>query len=103
MDVKQWLTGWKAIGKHIGKSAKTAQRYARKGMPFFRDPGGRPVSLPWQLNEWLVEMNQDHYDDKTWTDRGIRIALLYEDDKAKDEREFKERLIEAQRPVRSRF
>jgi hypothetical protein len=32
METDQWLSGWREIGKYIGKSAKTAQRYGRDGM-----------------------------------------------------------------------
>jgi len=35
MATDEWLFGWKDIGKYLGKSAKTAQRYAKNGMPFF--------------------------------------------------------------------
>jgi hypothetical protein len=30
MDEENWLVGWREIGKYIGKSAKTAQRYGKK-------------------------------------------------------------------------
>ena len=46
-------------------------------MPFFRDPGGRPVALPWQVNEWLFELNQEMRDKGIWKDKGIGKALAY--------------------------
>jgi hypothetical protein len=103
MYEEKWLTGWREIGKYIGKSAKTAHRYSREGMPFFRDAGGRPIAKPSQIDEWIVELNQDNYDDKTWADRGIRSALLYEAEKENAAKEFNERLVAAQRPPRGRF
>ena len=103
MDEEKWLVGWREIGKYIGKSAKTAQWYASKGMPFFRDFGGRPTALPWQIDQWIVEMNQSNYDNKTWRDKGIRMALLSERDREDERKDFSERLLSAQRPPRSRF
>jgi hypothetical protein len=44
MEIDEWLVGWREIGKYLGKSGKTAQRWARAEMPFFRDPGGRPMA-----------------------------------------------------------
>jgi hypothetical protein len=107
METDQWLVGWREIGKYLGKSARTAQRYAHDGMPFFRDPSGRPIVKPSLIDEYILDLNQSHYDDKTWRDEGIDTALNYEkykdSEKEKDRKEFEERVIHAQRPVRSRF
>jgi hypothetical protein len=48
------MVGWLDIGKYLGKSAKTAQRHARNGMPFFRDPGGRPIAKPSMIDNYIV-------------------------------------------------
>jgi hypothetical protein len=103
MPEETWLVGWRDIGKYIGKSARTAQRYARKGMPFFRDPGGRPIAKPSLIDEYISDLNQCNYDDKTWRDEGIDTALTYEGDKEKARREFNEKFLLAQRPTRSMF
>lgn len=103
MDNENWLVGWREIGKHIGKSAKTAHRWARQGMPFFRDPGGRPIALPWQIDQWIRRINQSMSDANSWPDKGIKKALSYDREKEKAEKEFNERYIDAQRPVRGRF
>ena len=104
MDEEKWLVGWKAIGKYIGKSAKTAQRYGKKHrMPFLKNAGKRSVALPWQIDKWILRFNKRFYDGKIWTDKGIKSALIYEADKEKAEKEFNERFLTAQRPVRSRF
>jgi hypothetical protein len=103
MAEDQWLTGWREIGLYIGKSAKTAQRYARDGMPFFRDPGGRPIAKPSMIDEYLSDLNQSKYEDKSWRDKGIDTALEYEDGKKKRLEDFDKQLIEAQRPSKSRF
>ena len=34
MEAEEWLVGWRDIGNYIKKSAKTAQRYTKDGMPF---------------------------------------------------------------------
>ena len=98
MATDEWLTGWRDIGKYIKKSAKTAQRYARDGMPFFRDPGGRPIAKPSMIDEYLVDLNRDNYDHKKWKDEGIDTALAYENYKEKQRKEFDQKFIEAQKP-----
>ena len=103
METDQWICGWLGIGKYIGKSATTAKRYAKRGMPFFRDPGGRPIANKKQIDDYIYELNQRNYELKIWTDEGIDTALSYEDYEEKKQAEFKERLIAAQRPPRSRF
>ena len=104
MDEENWLVGWKAIGKYIGKSAKTAQRYGKKhGMPFLRDGGDRPIAKPSQIDRWILGFNRRFYDEKIWPDKGIGTALRYESDQEKDEKDFNERFLAAQRPPRSRF
>ena len=103
MENESWLIGWNQIGKYIGRSGKTARRWARDGMPFFRDPGGRPIAKPSMLDEFIVDLNQSNFDDKTWRDTGIRMALLSEEYKEKQRKEFDEKLLAAQRPPRSRF
>lgn len=103
MEIDEWLVGWREIGKYLGKSAKTAQRWARDGMPFFRDPGGRPMAQKSQINEFIRDLNQCKHDDKSWPDDGIDTALNYEDYKDKKQKEFDERLLEAKRPTRGRF
>jgi len=103
METDHWLVGWRDIGKYIGKSAKTAQRYARAGMPFFRDPGGRPIAKPSMIDEYISDLNQCNYDDKTWRDEGIDTALSYEGHKEKARKEFDERFLLAQRPPKCQF
>jgi hypothetical protein len=103
MDTENWLVGWREIGKYVGRSAKTAQRWAREGMPFCRDPGGRPMAKPSQIDKYILDLNRSNYDDKTWRDKGIDTALEYEGDKEKKKREFDEKLFLAQRPTRSMF
>lgn len=103
METDEWLVGWRAIGKYLGKSAKTAQRWARDGLPFFRDPSGRPMAQKSHLDVYILELNQSKYEDKIWRDEGIDTALAYENEKVKKKKELNERLISAQRPTRSRF
>ena len=82
---------------------KTAQCYARGGMPFFRDPGGRPIAKPSMIDEYILDLNRSQYDDKVWKDKGIKIALAYEDYDEKERKDFDERFIQAQKPPRSRY
>ena len=103
MATEEWLVGWRDIGKYLKKSAKTAQKYARDGMPFFRDSGGHPIAKPSMIDNYIVELNQDMHDDKIWTDKGIESALGYEADKERAQKEFDAQLIEARRPPRGKF
>ncbi len=103
MGNDSWLIGWKAIGLYIGRSAKTAQRWGKEGMPFYRDPAGRPIAKPSMIDEYLLDLNRDNYNDKTWKDGGIETALSYEDYHEKKQKDFDEKLLAAQRPPRSRF
>jgi hypothetical protein len=104
MDEENWLVGWREIGKYIGKSAKTAQRYGKKvGMPFLRDGGDRPIAKPSQIDKWIFRFNRRYYDEKIWQDKGINSALIYETEKDDAEKDFSERVIAAQRPTRGRF
>ncbi len=56
-----------------------------------------------QIDEYIRDLNQAKHDDKSWPDEGIDTALNYEDYKDKKQKELDERLLEAKRPVRSRF
>lgn len=103
MEAEQWLVGWLDIGKYLKKSAKTAQKYAKNGMPFFRDAGGHPIAKPSMIDEYIVDLNRNNYNDKKWLDDGIGTSLSYEDYKEKLKKYFNDRCIEAQRPPRSRF
>ncbi len=104
METDQWFSGWREIGKYFGKSARTAQRYARDdGMPFFRDPSGRPMAMKSHLDAYILKMNQYNYNTKNWQDKGIGKALGYENEKAKQKKDLDERFILAQKPTRSRF
>ena len=103
MDEDDWLVGWKSIGKYVGRSPRTAHRWAREGMPFFRDPAGRPIAKRSHLDDYIVGLNQDQYDAKVWKDRGIKTALSYEEYDEKQRKEFEERISAAQRRPRGMF
>ena len=101
METDEWLVGWRDIGNYIKKSAKTAQRYAKDGMPFFCDPGGMPIAKKSMIDEYLVDLNRDNYDDKKWQDEGIATSLSYENYREKQKKAFDERFLLPQRPPRS--
>ena len=56
-----------------------------------------------QINEFILEMNQCNCNNKNWQDKGINKAPGYENEKAKQKKDFDEQLILAQKPTRSRF
>jgi hypothetical protein len=72
-------------------------------MPFFRDAGGHPIAKPSMIDEYIVDLNRDNYNDKKWRDDGIATSLSYEDCKEKLKKDFNGKYVEAQRPPRSRF
>ena len=55
------------------------------------------------IDKFIVELNQEQYNDKVWKDKGIKIALVYEYEKEQVRKDFDERFIWGQRPPRSRF
>ncbi|MCK7467965.1 MAG: hypothetical protein MZU91_07465 [Desulfosudis oleivorans] len=55
------------------------------------------------IDDYIVELNRDNYNDKKWRDEGIATSLSYEDCKEKLKKDFNEKYIEARRPPRSRF
>jgi phage terminase Nu1 subunit (DNA packaging protein) len=92
-----WIFGWDNISQYLGKTARTAQRYARQGMPVFRDPGGRPMARKDQIDKYIVELNKEIKDGEP----GVKEALemIYEEER--EAKDFRERLIHAQRRPRS--
>ena len=55
------------------------------------------------IDEYILDLNRSQYDDKVWKDKGIKIALAYEDYDEKERKDFDERFIQAQKPPRSRY
>jgi len=55
-----WLSGWKSIASYCGGiSVTTARKYHRKyGLPVRRLPGGQPVAIQLELDNWLVIMDE---------------------------------------------
>jgi hypothetical protein len=76
---ERWLISWKEIREYLGRSAKTAQRWAKDGIPFYRDPVGRPIAKPSMIDEYIVDVNRDNYNAKKWRDDGIGTSISYED------------------------
>jgi hypothetical protein len=51
----EFLYGWKAIGAHIGRSGRTARRWAaEKSLPILRGLNGRPFALRSELTVFLM-------------------------------------------------
>jgi hypothetical protein len=66
MDEENWLVGWREIGKYIGKSAKTAQRYGKKvGTPLLNSlVEGKVIKGLIILNQTLLQ--EAHYTGREW-------------------------------------
>jgi len=59
MELEGWLTGWKAIAQYIDRSTKTARKYYKDyGMPVRRGPQYMPIALPYELDRWLVLLDE---------------------------------------------
>jgi hypothetical protein len=53
-----WLTGWKEISQYVGLHIRTCKRYKKKySLPVKHLPGGTPVSLPYELDQWLINFD----------------------------------------------
>ena len=65
--------GWKTIANHLGRDARTAQRWHRdRGMPVHHIPGAKGASVfayPEELKSWL----NGHPD---WTDTTLAYRRL---------------------------
>jgi len=88
---------------HVSIGSMTASTMGTCWDAFFRDPGGRPMVKTFMIDKFIVELNQEQYNDKVWKDKSIKIALVYEYEKEQVRKDFDERFIWAQRPPRSRF
>ncbi|MBE0568907.1 MAG: hypothetical protein IH577_04450, partial [Deltaproteobacteria bacterium] len=51
MPEGRWVSTWKQIGKHLGCSAKSAKRKAKRGLPVHYD-GPIPTAYTLDLDEW---------------------------------------------------
>ena len=53
------IHGWKAIGQHIGRSARTARRWCDTyGLPVRRSIAGRPFALTFEINKWMLILDE---------------------------------------------
>jgi hypothetical protein len=52
------IQGWKAIGRHIGRSGRTARRWSDNyGMPIRHAITGRPFAFIHELGLWMVKVD----------------------------------------------
>lgn len=50
------IQGWQAIGKHFGRSARTARRYYDNyQMPIRYSRTGQPFAIKQELNAWMLK------------------------------------------------
>ena len=53
------IQGWKAIGRHIGRSGRTARRwYDNYKMPVRNAITGRPFAFIHELDLWMVKVDE---------------------------------------------
>jgi len=102
METEDWLVGWREIGKYVGRSAKTAQRWAHDGMPTFRDPFGRPITKPSLIDKYIIDLNRGDYNRgvRPWKGDDVDNAIAYVEEAEKARKDFVRRLIEAQKRPR---
>lgn len=57
-----WLTGWKSISAYVGLHVHTCKKYKKRySFPVKYLPGGTPVCLPYELDQWIVAFNKSKY------------------------------------------
>jgi len=49
------------------------------------------MAKPSMIDEYIVDLNRDNYNDKKWLDDGIGSSLSYEDYKEKLKKDFNDR------------
>jgi hypothetical protein len=60
MRYEGWLTGWKAIAQYTGLSIDTCKSYTKRySLPVKHLPGGKPVALPYELDQYLITFDTD--------------------------------------------
>ena len=53
------LQGWQKIGRHIGRSSRTARRWVDKyGMPIRQAVTGRPFAFIHELDFWMAKVDE---------------------------------------------
>jgi len=45
------------------------------------------------IDQFLVNLNREHYDDQTWQDEGVEAALGYENQKDRERKDLNERFV----------
>ncbi len=57
--MEEWLYGWKAIAERCSVTVKTAKKYHNKyGMTVRRGPKNKPIALPHELDQWLINFDE---------------------------------------------
>ena len=79
-----YLIVWKNIGRYLGRSQKTVQRWEQKeGLPVLRDPSGRPLASPEHIHEWLLKFSDKYFSGLP----GVNAALEIERQEEKKRQE----------------
>ena len=53
-----WLRGWKMISAYMSCSVKTAKKYYKRyHLTVRRGPGGMPIALKDEVDQWLREFD----------------------------------------------
>jgi len=53
------LSYWDEISSYLNVSNKTAQRYAKKGMPVEYDAAGHPYITKENVDKWMFKRDKD--------------------------------------------
>lgn len=53
------IQGWREIGRYIGRSGRTARRwYDKYSFPVRRSCTGRPFAFKYELNLWILKVDE---------------------------------------------
>lgn len=71
------LQGWTEIGRHIGRSGRTARRwYDEQKMPVRYNLAGRPFAFKYELEKWLLLVDQCLRKEPDWKERQKQHAAM---------------------------
>ena len=63
------LESWKEIAEHCGRSVRTVQRWAQRGLPVYRDAGGtsdRVYAFAEEIDAWRLAQALQGVDEQPW-------------------------------------
>lgn len=71
------LQGWKEIGRHIGRSGRTARRwYDKQKMPVRYNLAGRPFAFIYEIDKWMLIVDELLRKKPDWKEKQKQHAAM---------------------------